>query len=309
MTTALGVAPDSSGNGVDPLTHRKVIQYHWENTGVVGGLAVSGRADLKYSVGSGMAVCSRGSSDGYTEAYYGGGTTAAVSSGDPSNPRVDRIWIKAQDPTQGDSGNQVVVGVTQGTPAASPVAPSTPAGCVRLLDMRLPAGATSTQSATVLGTYDYAVPYGVSVGVLADANVSQSYQIPKSDRSNPNWQRRVSVKFTAPTDRMVNIRWKATSCCGGNDSTYIGSYFVQVRLDGTVVSASSNGGSSWIPGNFDEISASRFAETKCVDYDVAVTKGAHTVEAYVLGNPNDDTTAVGLGSVQRVTVTDRGVSR
>ena len=304
MATALGIAPDSDGNGVSPLTHRKVIQYHWASTGIVGGLAVTGRTDLRYDVASGMAVCSRGSSDGYTEAYYFGGTTPAVAAGDPSNPRIDRIWIKANDLTQGDSDNQVTVGVTQGTPAASPVAPSTPAGCVRLLDMRMPAGATSTSKATAPSSADYAIPYGVSTGVLGSANVNQQYTIPEDKQ----WKKRVSVKFTAPTDRTVNVKWKARAAVDGGNS-YMGSYFTQLRLDGTVVNSGVNQASSWIQGAFDEIGVWRFAETKGIDYDVTVTKGTHTVEAYVLGNPSADTAEVTLYGIQQLTVTDRGVSR
>lgn len=304
MTTALGIAPDSDGNGVDPLTHRKVLQSHWMNTGIITGLEVSGRSDLKYNIAAGVAVCSRGSADGYTEAYFSGGTTPAVSAGDPSNPRIDRVWIKAGDLTQGDDSNQVTVGVTQGTPAASPVAPSAPAGCVRLLDMKIPAGATSTQKATVSGTYDYAIPYGVSTGVLADANVNQQYTIPEDKQ----WKKRVSTKFTVPTDRTVNIKWKARASSGSNNSN-IGSYFVQLRLDGTIINTGVNAGSSWIQGNFDEIGVWRFAETKSIDYDVTATKGTHTVEAYVLGNIAEKTDPVLLYGIQRLTVTDRGVAR
>ena len=60
MTTALGVAPDPTGRGVDPPTHRRIIKAHWENTGIVCGLDVTGRSDLRYSVAAGVAVCSRG---------------------------------------------------------------------------------------------------------------------------------------------------------------------------------------------------------------------------------------------------------
>lgn len=116
MATALGVQPDSSGNGVTPLTHRKIIDALWTSTGIVTGLDVTGRNDLKYDVAAGVAICSRGDADGKTEAYWPGGQTTAVAAGDSTWPRIDRVWIKAHDMSQGDSDNQVVVGVTQGTP-------------------------------------------------------------------------------------------------------------------------------------------------------------------------------------------------
>lgn len=198
MTTALGIAPDSTGKGVDPLTHRQVIKAHWENTGIICGLDVSGRSDLRYDVAQGVAVCSRGNADGYTEAYWGGGQSPAVGAGDPSNPRIDVIWLKANDISQGDSNNAVVSGVTQGTPSANPVAPSLPAGCTRLMSMRMPAGASSTQSATMVDTQDYAIPHGASLGVLA--RIAENKDLQAS--SNPAYTAPFLLgTFKMPTDR------------------------------------------------------------------------------------------------------------
>lgn len=198
MTTALGVAPDPTGRGVDPPTHRRIIKAHWENTGIVCGLDVTGRSDLRYSVAAGVAVCSRGNADGYTEAYWSGGQTAAVSAGDPSNPRIDTVWLKACDISQGDEDNQVAVGVTQGTPSANPAAPSVPAGCTRLMSMRMPAGASSTQQATMVDTQDYAIPYGASLGILA--RIAENKDLQAS--SNPAYTAPFLVgTFKMPTDR------------------------------------------------------------------------------------------------------------
>ena len=198
MTTALGVAPDSTGRGVDPPTHRRIIKAHWENVGVVCGLDVTGRSDLRYNVAAGVAVCSRGNADGYTEAYWSGGQTVAVSAGDPSNPRIDVIWIKANDVSQGDRDNQVTVGVTQGTPSTNPVAPSVPSGCTRLMSMRMPAAASSTQSATMVDTQDYAIPYGANLGVLARIAENRDMQA----SSNPAYTAPFLIDtFKMPTDR------------------------------------------------------------------------------------------------------------
>ncbi len=262
MTTAFGIAPDSDGNGVDPLTHRKVLQAHWVNTGVITGLAVSGRSDLKYNVGAGVAVCSRGSADGYTEAYWQGGQTVAVSAGDPSNPRIDRVWIKAGDLTQGDSNNQVTVGVTQGTPAASPVAPSAPAGCVRLMDMRVPAGATSTQSAVKNGSVDYAIPYGASLGLLAQnvntADASGDWNVRK-------WYVENKVSFYVPTDRLVELVY---SCTFSNEPAdkWISWAVAAFQLDGKDIAHS---GTEWQASN----GVWEDHEVHCV---VSVSAGTHT---------------------------------
>lgn len=198
MTTALGVQPDSNGNGVTPEVHRQIIAAQWQNTGVVDGLDVSGRNDLAYNVAAGVAVCSRGSADGKTLAYWPGGKTAAVSAGDPSNPRIDVIWITAHNLKFKDADNQVVVGVTQGTPSANPVAPSVPAGCTRLMSMRMPSGASSTQSATMTDTQDYATPYGANLGILS--RIAENKDLQAS--SNPAYTAPFLIgTFKMPTDR------------------------------------------------------------------------------------------------------------
>ena len=95
-TVALGIAPNTSNIGVTPLVHRRILGAQFANCGIIDGLNVTGRNDLRYNVGAGVAVCSRGDSDGKTIAYHEGGQTPAVSAGDPSNPRIDIVWICAQ---------------------------------------------------------------------------------------------------------------------------------------------------------------------------------------------------------------------
>ena len=99
MSTALGVAPDGGGQGCDALTHRRVIAAQWENTGVVTGLEVSGRQDLRYGVSPGAAVCSMGEADGMSVAWWDGAgspaTENAVAAGDSAYPRIDAVYIIA----------------------------------------------------------------------------------------------------------------------------------------------------------------------------------------------------------------------
>ena len=199
MATALGIAPDSSGTGTDALQLRKIIQSRWASTGIVTGLGCSGRSDLRYQLAAGVAVTQRSTADGCTEAYWQGGTTAAVATGDASNPRIDVVYLKANDPTQGDADNQVVAGVAEGTPAASPVQPSIPAGSVAVAVKRMPAGATATSSATTLTTPDYAIPYGASTGIL----------LKKIDTSNglgsSSWMTSVTGSFFVPMSRYIRV--------------------------------------------------------------------------------------------------------
>lgn len=206
MATALGVQPDSNGNGVTPEVHRQIIAAQWHNTGIIDGLGVSGRSDLRYNVAAGVAVCSKGDADGKTLAYWPGGQTAASETGDASNPRIDLVWITAHNPKAGDADNSVVVGVTQGTPAANPVAPKLPAGCTLLRSMRVPANATATSSATPVDSINYAIPYGASLGLLAYDDQSKiNGVVNDGGKLVPHLLNRRTI--TLPTDRLVELDW------------------------------------------------------------------------------------------------------
>ena len=284
MTTAYGIAPDSTGSGLDPLTHRRIIKAHWANTGVICGLDVSGGTDLRYNVAAGAAVCSRGDADGYTEAYFNGGKTPAVKAGDPSNPRIDRIWIRANDISQGDSDNQVTVGVTQGTPSATPTAPALPSGCVRLMDMVMPAGATSTAKAIKSGGQLYAVPYGASLGRIAASRVTAEYTVVEDKQ----WHEQVRISFTLPTKRNVCLRWKACSTVGSDGGASAndrqGSYFVQCRADGNIINDIPSSGEGLTGQMADEILSTRYSTTELLEWDATLDAGTHQIAVWVQGN-------------------------
>ena len=270
-TTALGIMQDSSGAGVSPLTHRRIIKAKWANKGVVTGLTVSGRSDLTYSVAAGMAVVSRSDSDGYAEAYWEGGQTPAVSAGNSSNPRIDTIWLKAYDLQQGDPDNRVHVGVTQGTPGSNPVAPSAPSGCLAIARMRVPAGATSTASAQLTSQREYAIPYGATLGRLA-YNV-RNYEGPSNYTDDGKDYYENSVQFTVPTDRIVEFRFTACACaCKSGDITQptlepldTACWYVGVQLDGKDV-----------PGGGAQFQLFRAWEPVALSVITTVTRGTHT---------------------------------
>lgn len=307
-TVALGVAPNTDKVGVSPLTHRNVIGAQWESTGVVTGLAVSGRSDLTYNVAAGVAVCSRGASDGKTIAYWGGGQTGAVAAGDPSNPRIDTVWITAHNQLEyKDSDNYVTVGVTQGTPSANPTVPTLPSGCVRLADMRVGAGMTSTQNATVANGASAAVPYGVSVGRLAYAKVTNSYGV-QEDKA---WHEQARASFRLSTRRNVCVRWKACSSVGrpakGDLNERMGSYFVQCRVDGKIVNDIAATGDGLDGHMADEVLSTRYRSTEVLEWDCTLDAGSHQVAVWVYGNKAYLTYPVTLYN-RVVEVVDRGVA-
>lgn len=90
--------------------------------------------------------------------------TVNHASADPDDDRIDVIsiasptgtdteesvltWEAAPQNRDTQRGAQPVIMVTAGTPAGSPVAPSTPAGHLKLAEVLVPAGATNLDSAT-----------------------------------------------------------------------------------------------------------------------------------------------------------------
>lgn len=228
MVTALGVEPDAQGVGLDPVTHRGIIGAHWSSPGIITGLSVHGIATLpgRYAVWKGSAVCP--SVDGMTEVYlpWSANTENAGTLGDSAYDRIDRVYLRVG--TSRDD-NTVHVMVAVGRPAADPKAPSLPAGCLRLADMRLPAGATSMASAYQVGDVDYAIPYGASLGLLGEyvdrTKDVHGYGTPRK------WSVEYPLSFYLPTDRQVELTYDADVAYGGPASNDWGSWAVTFRLD------------------------------------------------------------------------------
>lgn len=286
MTTALGVDVDLDGNGVDPLTHRNIIKQHWTNTGIMGGLEVSGRSDLYYGVSAGVAVCSMGDADGYTEAYFAGGKTEnAVSAGDGTYPRIDSVYLLAN---TGTPDNLVHCMVTQGTPAASPVAPTLPSGALRVQDMLVPAGASATSSASRNGSRNYAIAYGSGLGRIGFAENTTTTE----QAYDTSWYTQVAATVGVPTDRLVDVRWTARA--NGSGGSTESSYYIQLLIDGTVVSDGQ-----------DEISVPENYERKQFSFTSILTPGEHTIA--IQAKCNTGKPKFTWRGIRTIEVFDRGV--
>lgn len=255
MSTALGVAPDSSGQGCDALTHRRTIAAQWENTGIVTGLEVSGRQDLRYGVTPGVAVCSMGEADGMSMAWWDGAgspcTENQVQAGDSAYARIDAVYIISH---TGAPDNQVHVKVAQGQPSASPVAPQVEAGGLVLAYMRLPAGATSTAAAVQQGDVDYALPVGSTLGVLAQV-WDRSTALGPGKGSDGDYSYELSVSFYLPTDRQVQFRYDDNFSAQDGRDAQVGMVF---QVDGANLAGSATNliakDSDWTPHTHTYIS-------------------------------------------------------
>lgn len=273
-TTALGIAPDEDGSGVTPLTHRRIIERQWENTGVVDGLETDTTSTTSYTVDAGLAVCSNGSSDGYTLAYSEGGTVS-TSSNSSANSRYDVLWIKANDLDNGDDDNHVELGITKGSTASSPSIPSVSTGCTPIATYLVPGGMTATNECEfVEGETQYAIPYGARTGNIASYSSAKTGKV-----STSSTQVKKFYNITVPTDRLVELKWSirmmygegsydASSNTGGNTGDDYAGCFVSVYVDGDLVST-----------GMDCITVFNNPTRQVLFYDIALEAGTtHTIE-------------------------------
>ena len=69
--------------------------------------------------------------------------TVTVAASDPTNPRIDVVYIAVNDSYYSGAANTAVLGVVTGVPAASPAAPAAPSNSVVLATVAVAAGSTT----------------------------------------------------------------------------------------------------------------------------------------------------------------------
>lgn len=235
MPTGFGIGP-LDGQGLTPASLRQILRGWWSSPGVVRGAGVTLTSGLNYQVAQGIAVVSRGDSDGYVLCEVPA-TTVATGTGPASGSRVDRVWVRQHDNTQGDSDNVVEVGITQGTAASNPSAPSIPVGALELTRVLIPQGATATSAGSYMMDVIWAIPYGVPRGLLwhdqhtFDGQGDATVNVRHVDSQG---------SFNLPTDRYVTFEtqqcistWPGSA---SGDDTKQGSILSEIVLDGQLVS-------------------------------------------------------------------------
>lgn len=300
---ALGIANDGDV-GTSPLAMRKCIRSLWRNPGVVDGLAVTGNSGLTYSVAAGICVCSRnaGGGDGFSWAVWDGGATDAVAGNAGSYPRIDVVWLRAYDRQQGDPDNLVHVGVTQGSPAASPVAPAAPSNATVLAHMLVPAGATSTAAATSRDARRFwAVPYGSSMGVLLDKTYTATKELLKAYVEKPVAQGSVVLPTARTLSIGLTVSVQAANCAAATPDD--GSGYAQLWVDGAKARTYRFDCHPWSP------TCLYFEDVRRLE------AGSHTLKMSVWGSTTKPASDLYLcyggdnnWPGQRLTVTDLGVA-
>lgn len=267
MSVALGV-PQDGQKGTTAADMRHIIASLFTDAGLVKGLTVKGTNALYYKVEPGVCVCSRGVSDGATLAYFPGGNTPTVAANASSFSRIDTIWLKAQDKTQGDATNDVIVGVEQGVPAQTPTHGVAPSGCTPIAFVVLPAGATNTSTATATMQPAYATPYSISGRMLVNDTYTQAASV-----ASGGWLTVCKGDFYVPTRRSIEITSGVSAAAKDcTDLNWCGAGYAEIAIDGK----------TFVDHKFTRINGA-IEDSGWTDY-TTVEAGQHHIEMYIYGS-------------------------
>lgn len=79
--------------------------------------------------------------------------TFTLAAGPASGSRIDLLWVKQDNYENGDADSRVTYGITAGTAASSPVAPTLPAGVMQLARVTVGQGISNAAACTVVQSY------------------------------------------------------------------------------------------------------------------------------------------------------------
>jgi hypothetical protein len=146
----LRTPPSWLQNGSHPAENdRLTTQAIWATTGIIKStsLAVTQNSPVGMSVIIASGWCAivgtTQANMGTYVAYNDAATVVAITTANPTNPRIDLICATINDAYYTGSTNNVVFQVIAGTPAGTPVAPSLPANSIALATVDVAAGALS----------------------------------------------------------------------------------------------------------------------------------------------------------------------
>jgi hypothetical protein len=139
-----------------------------------GGTAniLTAKPNMSYDVAPFTAALSRGATFGTVLMSNDGTLNVATTAAPGSNSRIDIIYVWAREYSLDGVDSNPVIGVVQGTAAASPTAPSLASfpGAIELGRATVGAGITATTSATITQTAPFTAMAG---GVIAFRNSTE----------------------------------------------------------------------------------------------------------------------------------------
>jgi hypothetical protein len=118
-------------------------------------------------------IVSRGSADGVCKITSdGGGSVNVATAPATGQSRIDVVWVKQNDSTQGDADNLAVYQITAGVAAStgSQTKPAIPTGALELATLLVGAGQTSTNAMTLTQTFGYT---GVTGAIIPFPTLAQ----------------------------------------------------------------------------------------------------------------------------------------
>jgi len=251
---ALRTPPSWLQNGSHPAENDRLsTQAIWKTSGIINAtdLAVTQNspAGMSVLVASGWAaiVGTTQSNMGTYMAYNDATTTLTVTTANPSNPRIDIVVVTVNDAYYTGSLNNVTFQVIAGTPAASPVAPSTPANSLLLATIAVGAGVTSIVTANITDNRvkatspiaGIATNYAVT-GLLETANI-----VGTAIASSQNIDIVTSTAWWFTTAATANF----TLNFRGNSSTTLNSVLATGQTV-TIAVANTNGSTAYYPTAF-----------------------------------------------------------
>jgi len=152
----LRTPPSWLQNGSHPAENdRLTTQALWATTGIINSssLAVTQNSPVGMSViiagGWAAIVGTTQANMGTYVGYNDAPTVVAITTANPTNPRIDLICMTVQDAYYTGSQNNVIFQVVAGTPASSPVVPSVPANSIALAEVAVAAGALSITNGNI----------------------------------------------------------------------------------------------------------------------------------------------------------------
>lgn len=152
----LRTPPSWLQNGSHPAENdRLTTQALWATTGIIKSTSLevtpNSPVGMSIIIASGWAaiVGTTQSNMGTYVAYNDAATVVAITTANPTNPRIDLVCATVQDAYYTGAQNNVIFQVVVGTPASSPVAPALPANSIALAEVDVAAGALSITSGDI----------------------------------------------------------------------------------------------------------------------------------------------------------------
>lgn len=178
--------------------------------------AASPSMAVQSASGWGAIVGSFTTNMGVYQFYNDAAVQLTVTTADPSNPRIDKVVVTIQDAYYTGASNTVTFQVIAGTPAGSPVAPTTPVDSLSLATIAVAAGATSITNANITDTR-VNVTTNLPVGDLTEVQAGTGISVASGTGPIP----------IVSTDLTIPVGYSTTATAAGTTTLTAASNSVQ----------------------------------------------------------------------------------